>query len=163
MASQTDAIVERLLGRKPLPPLEPGSKVWDTELARAIAGLDEHRFVIAALHLANDDIDACHRIAQASEGDPTADLLHATLHRREGDYWNSKYWYSHVEDKHALARADAAAFVDACAAAAKGKSGGSKLQQRQWDELLELVRWTRENCARGDTGGADDEAELDEY
>lgn len=116
MPSQTDAIVERLLGRKPLPPLEPGSKVWDAELARAIAGLDEHRFVIAgafprsrsmlthavALHLANDDIESCHRIAQASEGvglgavycadkkDSTADLLHATLHRREGDYWNSK-------------------------------------------------------------------------
>lgn len=44
----------------------------------------------AALHLANDDIYACHDIAQASEGDPTADLMHATLHRREGDYWNSK-------------------------------------------------------------------------
>lgn len=53
----------------------------------------------AALHLANDDIDRCHNIAQASEGvgmslagylavltmqDATADLLHATLHRREG-------------------------------------------------------------------------------
>lgn len=39
----------------------------------------------AALHLANDDINHCHLIAQDHEGDPTADLLHATLHRREGE------------------------------------------------------------------------------
>ncbi|KAL1413333.1 hypothetical protein Q8F55_001092 [Vanrija albida] len=140
MPTSTDAIVERLLARKPLPPLEPKA-AWDAELAAAIAGLDEHRFVIAALHLANDDVASCHRIAQASEGDATADLLHATLHRREGDYWNAKYWYARTQ--HALARADAAAFVDACEAA-KGSDG--KLEQRQWDELLELVRWTRENC-----------------
>lgn len=37
-----------------------------------------------ALHLVNDDINRCHLIAQDHEGDPTADLLHATLHRREG-------------------------------------------------------------------------------
>ena len=54
-----------------------------------------------ALHLMNDDIHHCHLIAQENEGvsyppppltlsrsdgtkDPTADLLHATLHRREG-------------------------------------------------------------------------------
>ena len=51
---------------------------------------------VAALYLLNDDIEHCHAIAQRNEGvrrayrttadgqDPTADLLHATLHRREG-------------------------------------------------------------------------------
>jgi len=52
-----------------------------------------------ALHLANDDIEGCHSIAAAGEGvglpygvqecadasqTPTADMMHATLHRREG-------------------------------------------------------------------------------
>ena len=59
-----------------------------------------HRSALTpALHLANDDIHHAHLIAQDSEGvrrmlvptpysssqDPTADLLHATLHRREGE------------------------------------------------------------------------------
>ncbi|KAL7422576.1 hypothetical protein Q5752_003224 [Cryptotrichosporon argae] len=89
--SATGEIVARLFSPdRPPPPLEPGTAVWEPALVRPISGLREHRFVVAALHLANDDIHHAHLIAQDDEGDPTADLLHATLHRREGDYWNSK-------------------------------------------------------------------------
>jgi hypothetical protein len=44
----------------------------------------------AALHLLNDDFDACHSLAQTQEGDPYSDHLHGIAHRREPDYPNSK-------------------------------------------------------------------------
>ncbi|MFP1631356.1 hypothetical protein ACLB6G_06425 [Zhengella sp. ZM62] len=39
------------------------------------------------------DWDAAHDIAQAHEGDPLFDWLHALVHRIEGDAWNAGYWY----------------------------------------------------------------------
>ncbi|AFR96782.2 hypothetical protein C343_04909 [Cryptococcus neoformans C23] len=141
----TEAVVTYLFARPTLPPLEPGSVVYDRNLVKSIEGLDVHKYVKAALHLVNDDINRCHLIAQDHEGDPTADLLHATLHRREGDYWNSKYWYSHVRS-HPLVPdpSDAKAFVDACAKAKPGND--AKMRERQWSELKRLVEWTLENC-----------------
>ncbi len=38
------------------------------------------------------DWDAAHLIAQ-DYNSPTANWLHAVLHKIEGDEWNSKYWY----------------------------------------------------------------------
>ncbi|WVQ79571.1 hypothetical protein IAT38_001670 [Cryptococcus sp. DSM 104549] len=140
----TDEIVAHLFAR-PLPPLEPGTKVYDSSLMKTIAGLNEHKYVIAALHLANDDINHCHLIAQDNEGDPTADMLHATLHRREGDYWNSKYWWSHVRHPLIPNVSNAKAFVDACEKAAGGRGDDTKLREKQWAELKRLVEWTREN------------------
>ncbi|WVR09289.1 hypothetical protein IAU60_006354 [Kwoniella sp. DSM 27419] len=130
MTKTTDQIISHIFDRPP-PPLEPGTKVYAPELTQDIKGLKEHQYVIAAIHLANDDIEGCHLIAQDNEGDPTANLLHATLHRREGDYWNSKY-------------AAAKAFVDRCEAANKGVDD-DKLREEQWEELKRIVQWTRDN------------------
>ncbi|MEO6094350.1 MAG: hypothetical protein ABIW76_01265 [Fibrobacteria bacterium] len=41
----------------------------------------------------HDHWDAAHEIAQSREGDPDHDLLHAILHRREGDFANAGYWF----------------------------------------------------------------------
>lgn len=38
------------------------------------------------------DWDGAHQIAQ-DYNSPTANWLHAVLHKIEGDEWNSKYWY----------------------------------------------------------------------
>lgn len=86
MSASIDTIQQTLFAR-PLPPLEPGTKVYDKSLTSQIKALKEHRFVIAcehgsnliyrddppailtpALHLANDDIHNAHLIAQDSEG-----------------------------------------------------------------------------------------------
>ena len=37
--------------------------------------------------------DRAHRIAQAHEGEPLFDWLHALCHRIEGDHGNAAYWY----------------------------------------------------------------------
>lgn len=49
--------------------------------------------VLALWHVARGDWDAAHRIAQAREGDPAHDWVHAHLHRIEGDLGNAGYWY----------------------------------------------------------------------
>ena len=40
--------------------------------------------------------DAAHDLVQRHEGDPTADWVHAVLHKIEGDLSNSRYWYRHA-------------------------------------------------------------------
>lgn len=47
MPSSTDAIQSKLFARTDLPPLEPGTKVYDEGLVKEIAGLKEHKLVIA--------------------------------------------------------------------------------------------------------------------
>jgi hypothetical protein len=55
----------------------------------------------ASLHLAlqalwwdgKGDWHQAHKCAQADEGDPFCDWVHAYLHRKEGDASNARYWY----------------------------------------------------------------------
>ncbi|WWC90312.1 uncharacterized protein L201_005245 [Kwoniella dendrophila CBS 6074] len=142
----TDEVVSKIFARSTLPPLEPGTKVYAPELTKTIADLKEHEYVIAAIHLANDDIHHCHLIAQDHEGDSTANMLHATLHRREGDYWNSKYWWSNVRSHPLIPSShDAKAFVDSCEDVHKNKSDDTSLREKQWEDLKKIVEWTREN------------------
>lgn len=50
--------------------------------------------LMQAVHLAlADDWDGAHQIAQ-DYNTPTANWLHAVLHKIEGDVWNSQYWYA---------------------------------------------------------------------
>jgi hypothetical protein len=39
------------------------------------------------------DWDKAHHCVQQHEGDPSCDLVHAYLHRREGDTENAREWY----------------------------------------------------------------------
>lgn len=40
--------------------------------------------------------DAAHKATQQLEGDPTADWLHAVLHKIERDHDNARYWYRRI-------------------------------------------------------------------
>ena len=49
----------------------------------------------ALVLLWHDRLEASHRIVQEIET-PDGSLIHAMMHRREPDYWNSKYWWRRV-------------------------------------------------------------------
>jgi hypothetical protein len=53
----------------------------------------EANCLLAALWLRHDFLDPAHRIVQ-DVPTPTGSYWHAILHRREGDFSNSKYWYA---------------------------------------------------------------------
>jgi hypothetical protein len=42
------------------------------------------------------DWETAHNIAQSKEGTADYDLLHAFLHRAEGDAFNARYWYQRI-------------------------------------------------------------------
>lgn len=132
-------------------------KITDENMAQAC---------LAALWLYHDFLDESHQISQVI---PTAagSYWHAIIHRREGDFWNSKYWFRRVE-KHpvfeplhqeaarlaAEAEADQSAdflkkqtswnpfaFVDICEAQVNSQSATEmlcrKIQQREWELLFD--------------------------
>jgi hypothetical protein len=47
MARSTDQIVQTLFARSELPPLEPGTRVYDQSMTKDIKSLKEDKFVIA--------------------------------------------------------------------------------------------------------------------
>lgn len=56
-------------------------------LAEALESLRDGGFTVGP------QWERAHEIAQAREGDPAYDWLHALCHRIEGDDWNAGYWY----------------------------------------------------------------------
>ena len=55
--------------------------------------IDEARAMLAGLWLWHDWLDASHTISQGITSE-TGSFWHAIMHRREGDFSNSKYWYA---------------------------------------------------------------------
>jgi hypothetical protein len=60
---------------------------------RPVASRGDAEAVLAGLWLWLDALDECHRIVQSGQSGTPA-FWHAIMHRREGDFWNSKYWYA---------------------------------------------------------------------
>lgn len=160
-----------------LPALGPGSpdkrskqQLSDLTLTSAFAGVriadeDAARCCLAGLWLAHDFLDESHAISQDIDT-PDGSYWHAIVHRREPDYWNSKYWFRRV-GRHPVfaplaARAselasrapsansaaflaagdwDAFAFVDLCEAVAGGKSRAEELAREiaraEWQLLFD--------------------------
>lgn len=116
-----------------------GRHIVDSEMAACC---------IAGVWLLHDFLDDSHTISQridTAEGS----YWHAIMHRREGDFSNSKYWYRHVGNHpvfEALAETsqrgwEPFAFVDECQAVARGKSASRDLcldlQQAEWELLFD--------------------------
>lgn len=70
--------------------------------SRAIAGRPD---LLAALWLYVDEIDRAHAVC-GDLGTPTGSYWHAIVHRREGDFDNSKYWYRKAGNHPAMRRID---------------------------------------------------------
>ena len=82
-------------GREGDAPLLP-KRVYRTDTTAAITDLHLSGTlsynVAALLHLLNDGLNAAHGLCQAHEDDPTANYIHQIVHRREGDFGNTRYW-----------------------------------------------------------------------
>jgi hypothetical protein len=100
----------------------------------------------AVEYLREGDLDSAHKIAQSREGEPLADTVHAIIHRREGDYSNSLYWWHRVgvnapTELASLYGSDPAAFVRRCQMASPGSAEAKEchdLQERELDVLATL-------------------------
>ena len=92
----------------------------------------------AALYLKHGYLDASHKISQQVET-PNGSYWHAIMHRKEGDFSNSKYWYRRVGPHPVLLALgkdfDPLRFVDQ---SAKGESAETaKWEQAEFEALLE--------------------------
>ena len=97
----------------------------------------------AGLWLYVDELDRSHRLSQQMS-DPTGAFWHAIMHRREGDFSNSKYWFSRAGQHPAMEQVgeeyDPVDFVDDVARAhRKGEDDLTLIdrQRREWSALFE--------------------------
>lgn len=100
---------------------------------------------VSGILLLHNLLDASHEISQSI---PTREgsFWHGIMHRMEGDFWNSKYWYRKVGDHPAFQEIslnwDPYEFVDQCEAAQS--KGGSALDEArhlavaEWKALFEF-------------------------
>lgn len=63
--------------------------------------------LVAGLWLYVDELDRAHAAAQSLET-PTGSFWHAIMHRREGDFSNSHYWYRRTGHHPAMSRINVA-------------------------------------------------------
>lgn len=70
-------------------------------LEKSIARRSEAEAMLAGLWLWHDALERSHTISQSIET-ATGSFWHAILHRREGDFFNAKYWYARCRNHPAL-------------------------------------------------------------
>jgi len=143
-----DNLLATLTQRDPFPLLVPES-VWDNSLTAKIDKLTAAPLIKAGLHLLNDDIHNCHIIAQEHENSD-GNYWHAILHRREPDYWNSKYWYRRVDNHPVIQQMkneevgwDPFNFVDQCE-----KFNTAQTRKIQLQEMTLLLNYTIKKYAK---------------
>jgi hypothetical protein len=79
------------------------------------------------LHL--NFLDESHRISQ-NIPITTGSFWHGIMHRREGDYWNSKYWFRQVDDHPVFSD------LHLAVAGLLQSADSSEHQQTSWDPFL---------------------------
>jgi hypothetical protein len=167
--------IEDLLRRAPLNPLGAGSP--DATVRPQLVALSAESFRPQAVRDANmaaacraglwlrfNYLDESHKISQDIDT-PEGSFWHGLVHRREGDFDNSKYWFGRVgthpifeplrQTAAELAAAatdsraeflskqkawDPFAFIDLCAAAVRGGEAlgpmCQQIQRREWELLF---------------------------
>lgn len=92
----------------------------------------------AGLWLYIDQLERAHDIVQGLDSEEGA-YWHAIIHRREGDFWNSKYWFRRCGTiSLTVPEYDPVAFVDRVQAhAGRNEEALVALQRREWSALLD--------------------------
>ena len=117
---------------------------------QVVGGGADQKLLLGGLWYAVDELDAAHEFFQ-NDPTPEGSYWHGMLHRREGDFFNARYWFQRAGRVASLPAEEgfsAVGFVKRCEASA-GRSGrGSDpeellaLQVREW-ECLMLAAWKR--------------------
>ena len=93
----------------------------------------------AALWLYIDELDRSHTVAQNIK-DETGSFWHGIMHRREGDFSNSHYWFRKTGEHQAMAMIEdynSHDFIDAVEARHMGTADDLvELQRREWKILF---------------------------
>jgi len=94
-----DDLKKRLLS-KPGQVFPPAPSSPSKAEAHAISSLQVHPSLEAALHILNDDLPSAHFLVRHMQAAPQYEsmFLHGILHRIEGDYNNTRAWYSDVQE-----------------------------------------------------------------
>ena len=149
--------------RTELPGLEDGPS--SAELAELLANHRELDWsmvdaasvdlALSGLWLLAGDLDRSHSISQGI-GSSEGSFWHGIMHRREGDFGNSKYWFRRVGSHPVLDQlpdltdgdySDPFDFVDQCSTAVrKGGEAYQRCQRAQWIEWQSLMV----HCLRGE-------------
>ncbi len=96
----------------------------------------------AGLWLYIDELDRSHTISQSMD-DATGSFWHGIMHRREGDFGNSHYWFRRVGHHPVMSRIEgyeAHRFIDDVEAVHGGCGNANvliELQRREWKALFE--------------------------
>ncbi len=118
-------------------------------LAR-VPAIGSNAALVAGLWLYVDDLDRSHAVSQGIE-DSTGAFWHGIMHRREGDFSNSHYWFRRVGQHpamEAISGYDGHAFI--AAVEAGYRDAPAELVQMQRAEWCALFMW----CARVGSGNA---------
>lgn len=73
----------------------------ETVLGKPRRSINDAAAVLSGLWLRHDYLDESHRLSQ-DINTPSGSYWHAIMHRREGDFWNSKYWLNKCRGHPAL-------------------------------------------------------------
>jgi hypothetical protein len=99
--------------------------------------------LVAGLWLYVDDLDASHKVSQSID-DTTGSFWHGIMHRREGDFGNSHYWFRRAGRHPAMDLIegyDPRAFIDRVEKARHGKMDVEDLIDMQRCEWSALFQW----------------------
>lgn len=102
--------------------------------------------VLSALWLWHDFLDESHRLSQDIHT-PEGSYWHAIMHRREGDFWNSKHWLNKCRGHAALSTM--ATFANDAINRVRGEKSLFGLALGEWDAhgFVDLVEAVHEQPA----------------
>lgn len=149
----------------PVPLLPPG-KPLDTSLTDKIASLYLHPALEALLHLLNHDLVSAHFLVRHMQAAPAfeAMYLHGILHRIEGDFDNTRAWYTDVHDSDVFERVWGKASEEEVRESEKQQDkGGTKMppQKSAQDFIAKLERPTKKHEGHEEALEKESRRELD--
>lgn len=139
IAQATQPLFERLPLEEAMPALLPRSPAAASEVAAKVVADLGDPILRAAIWLYVDELDRSHDLSQGIENEIGA-FWHGIMHRREGDFWNSKYWFRRAGSLPARLGLRPDELTDAFARVQPGENPADLLeaQRREWKTLFDF-------------------------